>query len=251
MKDFKTIWLMMILALAGTTVIGCSGGKEGNGEGDDVAEMDEMGEVEEQAPATTPVAQKTPVATEGMMSAANDGINPVITHTATMKTSAGDIELELYGVDAPKTVANFVGLAKKDFYDGVLFHRVMPGFMIQGGDPFSKDPAMKARWGTGGESIYGAKFADELDPNAPSSKRMYKRGVIAMANSGPNTNSSQFFIMHANYALPHSYNIFGYVRSGIETVDAIAKNNAGQPPANPAKILDITVVEHQKIDVGQ
>lgn len=246
MKDFKTIWLMMILALAGTTVIGCSGGKEGNG--DDVAESDAYSS---ETPATTPASKETPVATEVMTSAANDGINPVITHTATMKTSAGDIELELYGVDAPKTVANFVGLAKKDFYDGVLFHRVIPGFMIQGGDPFSKDPAMKAQWGTGGESIYGAKFADELDPNAPSSKRMYKRGVIAMANSGPNTNSSQFFIMHNDYGLPHSYNIFGYVRSGIETVDAIAKNNAGQPPADPAKIIDITVVEHQKINVGQ
>ena len=246
MKDFKTIWLMMILAIAGTTVIGCSGGKEGNGDSEEMAGTTEAAAEKPK----TEEPKEAPVASEVMVSAANDGINPVITHTATMKTSAGDIELELYGVDAPKTVANFVGLAQKDFYDGVLFHRVIPGFMIQGGDPFSKDPAMKARWGTGGESIYGAKFADELDPNAPSSKRGYKRGAIAMANSGPNTNSSQFFIMHSDYGLPHSYNLFGYVRSGIETVDAIVKNHGGQPPANPAKIIDVTVVEHQKIETG-
>lgn len=189
---------------------------------------------------------------EMLESTAPDEFKPVITHTAMVKTTAGDFVLELYGDDAPKTVANFVGLAKKDAYDSLLFHRVVPGFVIQGGDPKSKDPAMKAQWGQGGTSIYdGAEFEDELDAEAPSSKRGYIHGALAMANRGPNTNTSQFFVVTANpkAGLPHAYTIFGYVRSGMEVVDAIGKQ--ATPNDNMVRILDIIIDEYKEIKLDQ
>ncbi len=130
-------------------------------------------------------------------------------------TDKGDIALELYDQDAPKTAENFKQLAAKGYYNGVTFHRVEPGFVIQGGDPKGN--------GTGGESIYGETFEDELNPNTESYKTGYKRGVLAMANRGPNTNGSQFFIMLAdNDDLPKNYTIFGRVTSGMDVVDKIA-----------------------------
>jgi cyclophilin family peptidyl-prolyl cis-trans isomerase len=182
-----------------------------------------------------------------MESAAKDDYKPAITHTAVLKTALGDITLELYGEDAPKTVANFVGLAKKGTYDGVLFHRVVKDFVIQGGDPKSKDPAMEEQWGTGGTSIYdGKEFEDELNPDAPSYKRGYVEGAVAMANRGPNTNTSQFFIMTSTKgadALPHKYTIFGYVRGGMDVVRAIEANGQGAPPQNPVEIEEVSVDE--------
>lgn|SRR5574343_248775 len=142
-------------------------------------------------------------------------------HTISIETNKGTIVFETYDMDAPKTVENFITLAKKSYYDGVIFHRVIKGFMIQGGDPTGT--------GTGGP---GYKFNDELNPATDSYKAGYKRGVVAMANAGPNTNGSQFFIMHADYPLPNSYTIFGKVISGIEVVDAIANsqtNGADRP----------------------
>ena len=171
------------------------------------------------------------------------GAEPVVTHTAVLVTDKGEIELELYGEDAPKTVQNFVGLAENDFYDGILFHRVVKNFVIQGGDPKSKDPAMRAQWGTGGESIYGEEFEDELDPDAPSSKRGYVEGSLAMANYGPNTNSSQFFIATKDISLPHSYTIFGYVSKGMDVVHAI-EEGTGAPPKEPVTIIDVRITEH-------
>ncbi|MFM7158350.1 MAG: peptidylprolyl isomerase, partial [Bacteroidota bacterium] len=88
---------------------------------------------------------------------------PKVTHIVTMNTNHGAVTLSLYGEDAPKTVANFVGLAEQGFYDGILFHRVVPGFVIQAGDNKTKDETMKSQWGTGGESIYGGDFVDELN----------------------------------------------------------------------------------------
>jgi cyclophilin family peptidyl-prolyl cis-trans isomerase len=150
------------------------------------------------------------------------------------KTSLGNIQFETYGADAPKASKNFIDLAQKGFYDGVIFHRVIPGFMIQGGDPTGT--------GAGGP---GYKFADELDPAAPSYKQGYLRGVVAMANAGPNTNGSQFFIMHADYPLPHSYTIFGKVVSGIEVVDKIATlpTGANDRPVSPPVMQSVTVEE--------
>jgi cyclophilin family peptidyl-prolyl cis-trans isomerase len=132
-------------------------------------------------------------------------------HKITLETNKGTIVFETYDADAPKAVENFITLANKGYYDGIIFHRVIKDFMIQGGDPTGT--------GRGGP---GYTFTDELDPNTPSAKEGYTRGTVAMANAGPNTNGSQFFIMHKDYPLPHSYTIFGKVISGIEVVDAIA-----------------------------
>ncbi|OGH88526.1 MAG: peptidylprolyl isomerase [Candidatus Magasanikbacteria bacterium RIFOXYC2_FULL_42_28] len=151
-----------------------------------------------------------------------------------IKTNKGEITLELFLTDAPKTVENFLTLAKKGFYDGVIFHRVIPGFMIQGGDPTGT--------GSGGP---GYQFEDELWAETESYGRGYERGVLAMANAGPNTNGSQFFIMHANYPLPHNYTIFGRVISGIETVDVIAKSEVdfSDRPTEEIVMTKVEVVE--------
>ncbi|MDD4476552.1 MAG: peptidylprolyl isomerase [Patescibacteria group bacterium] len=154
--------------------------------------------------------------------------------TVKIQTNKGDITIELFLDDAPNTVNNFLSLAKKGFYDGVIFHRVISGFMIQGGDPTGT--------GSGGP---GYKFADELNPNTSSYQRGYARGVVAMANSGPNTNGSQFFIMHKDYPLPNSYTIFGRVISGIETVDAIAaaKTDSSDRPIEDVVMTKVEATE--------
>jgi len=150
----------------------------------------------------------------------------------TIETNYGPITFETYNSDAPNTVKNFVTLAESGFYNGLTFHRVIKGFMIQGGDPNGN--------GTGGP---GYKFADELNPETPSYKAGYKKGVVAMANSGPNTNGSQFFIMHEDYPLPNSYTIFGKVVSGQEIVDKIAnvETSANDKPASPVTMTKVRV----------
>lgn len=134
-------------------------------------------------------------------------------HKITIETNKGAIVFESYDADAPKAVNNFITLANKGFYNGTIFHRVISGFMIQGGDPTGT--------GRGGP---GYQFPDELNPETPSYKAGYVRGVVAMANSGPNTNGSQFFIMHKDYPLPHNYTIFGKVVQGMDIVDSIASS---------------------------
>lgn len=128
-------------------------------------------------------------------------------------TNKGNITVELFEQDAPNTVRNFLALIGDGFYDGVIFHRVISGFMIQGGDPTGT--------GTGGP---GYRFDDELNPNTQSYQQGYLRGILAMANAGPNTNGSQFFIMHQDYPLPNAYTIFGRVIDGMDVVDAIASS---------------------------
>ena len=141
-----------------------------------------------------------------------------------IETSMGTIEIELYRSDAPKTVENFVKLAEQKFFDGMRVHRVSRNFVIQTGDEKSKDPKKETEWGTGGKSIYGKEFADELNPNTPSYKEGYKKGVVAMANRGPNTNTSQFFIMLADQPrMPKNYTIFGKVIKGQDVVDKIGQ----------------------------
>lgn len=134
--------------------------------------------------------------------------------TAVIETEKGAIEFELFDKDAPKAAENFRLLAEHGYYDGLTFHRVLKGFMIQGGDPKGN--------GTGGESAWGGKFADEISSGSELYRAGYKRGIVAMANAGPNTNSSQFFIMHQDYPLPPAYVIFGKVTKGLEVVDALA-----------------------------
>ena len=135
---------------------------------------------------------------------------------------------------------NFRLLAEHGYYNGVTFHRIISGFMLQGGDPNGD--------GTGGESAWGGKFADELQPTSDLYKRGYKRGVLAMANAGPNTNGSQFFIMHQDYRLPPAYVIFGNVSKGIEVVDALAATPTGMGadggmsrPLAPVVIRKVTI----------
>jgi len=136
---------------------------------------------------------------------------------AVLETDKGVIELELLPGAAPKTVENFRLLAERGYYDGLTFHRIVKGFMIQGGDPQGD--------GRGGESAWGGKFNDEITRDSPLYQRGlgYKRGVVAMANSGPNTNGSQFFILHKDYPMPPNYTIFGRVTSGMEVVDVLAE----------------------------
>jgi len=155
------------------------------------------------------------------------------TYSAILKTSEGEITIELDAKKTPITVNNFVALARDKFYDGTIFHRVVKDFMIQGGDPKGD-----------GSGDPGYKFADEPFDGE------YKRGTVAMANSGPNTNGSQFFIIHKDYDLPKKYVIFGHVSDGIKTVDKIAEaetidNGAGEKskPVSPVKIESVEVVE--------
>lgn len=154
-------------------------------------------------------------------------------HLVTIKTNLGEIKFETYDADAPNTVKNFIDLASKGYYNGVIFHRVIDGFMIQGGDPTGT--------GMGGP---GYKFADELNPNTESYKNGYKKGVVAMANAGPNTNGSQFFIMVADYPLPNNYTIFGKVISGQDVADKIAQvpKDDHDKPLSPVVMESMTVI---------
>jgi cyclophilin family peptidyl-prolyl cis-trans isomerase len=155
-------------------------------------------------------------------------IDPSKAYTATIETSAGTMTAELYASEVPNTVNNFVFLAGEGFYSGVIFHRVIKGFMIQGGDPTGT--------GTGGP---GYKFADE------PVTRKYERGTLAMANSGPNTNGSQFFVMHGETGLPPNYTIFGKLSAGVEVVDTIANAPTGSQdrPVQPVQIVSVTISE--------
>ena len=152
----------------------------------------------------------------------------------TLVTDYGNMTLELYRDVAPVHADSFVARVQDGFYDNSTFFRVIDNFMIQGGDPTGT--------GRGGP---GYQFADELDPKTASYQAGYVRGVVAMANSGPNTNGSQFFIMHQDYPLDHNYTIFGRVVTGLEVVDAIAtsKTDATDRPLEEIKIKKAEVVE--------
>lgn len=160
-------------------------------------------------------------------------INPEKKYTATFSTSAGEMVVELFADKTPKTVNNFVFLARDNFYDNTIFHRTIKGFMIQGGDPEGT--------GMGGP---GYRFNDEAFDEE------YTRGTLAMANSGPNTNGSQFFIMHQDYPLPPNYVIFGRLISGLETLDAIATapvssslSGEKSKPVTPVTVTNISINE--------
>src|SRR6059058_6261949 len=155
--------------------------------------------------------------------------------TAVIQTNHGTIRFELLESDAPKTTENFRLLAEKGAYDGVIFHRIIKGFMIQGGDPTGT--------GRGGQSAWGGRFADEIKPASDVYKRGYKAGTVAMANAGPNTNGSQFFIMHADYPLPPIYTIFGRVTEGQDVVNAIAtsQTDRNDRPVQEVKMEKVSV----------
>lgn len=154
----------------------------------------------------------------------------------TLHTNKGDIEIEMMEKEAPKTVANFVKLAKNGFYDGTKFHRVIKNFMVQGGDPQTKDDALMPRWGTGGP---GYQFADEIHENNRN-----VAGTIAMANAGPNTNGSQFFINAAdNNFLDTKHTVFGKVVSGMDVVNTIqdVETEGSDRPVKPVTITSVSV----------
>jgi cyclophilin family peptidyl-prolyl cis-trans isomerase len=160
-------------------------------------------------------------------------IDPAKTYTAVLQTNKGDITVQFLPGEAPNTVNNFVCLAKDGFYDGTPFHRVVKGFMIQGGDPTGT--------GTGGP---GYRFNDE------KVVRPYNKGIMAMANAGPNTNGSQFFIMLADYPLPPNYTIFGQVIAGQDVVDALGdtatvagRSGEKSTPTEPLIVEKVTVTE--------
>jgi cyclophilin family peptidyl-prolyl cis-trans isomerase len=159
---------------------------------------------------------------------------------ATIDTDKGPITIEFFPAEAPMAVENFRLLAEHGYYDGVTFHRIVKGFMIQGGDPQGD--------GTGGESAWGEPFADEINRQSALYRGGYRRGLVAMANAGPNTNGSQFFIMHQDYELPPDYVIFARVTSGMDVVDAIANtpttlgpDGEMSKPVTPPVIRKVTV----------
>ena len=159
---------------------------------------------------------------------------------AIIDTAQGAIEITFFEQDSALAVENFRLLAEHGYYDGLTFHRIVKGFMLQGGDPAGN--------GTGGQSAWGGKFADNIKADSPLYKAGYKRGIVAMANAGPNTNSSQFFLMHQDYRLPPAYVIFGQITRGLDVVDAIAAtpttmgmDGGMSQPINPIIIKKVTI----------
>jgi cyclophilin family peptidyl-prolyl cis-trans isomerase len=158
-----------------------------------------------------------------MLSACAEQKKPV----AVIETDLGTIKFELLEAESPKTAENFRLLAERGFYDGLIFHRTINGFMIQGGDPNGN--------GSGGETATGAPLPNEIDASSELYKGGYQRGLVAVANKGtPETGSSQFFIMHQQRPLPPSYTIFGRVVEGMEVVDKIASVPTSPPTNRPA-----------------
>ncbi len=150
-----------------------------------------------------------------------------------METSKGTVKIRLFPEYAPKTVENFVGLIEKGYYDGLIFHRVIPDFMIQGGDPTGT--------GRGGESLWGGKFEDEFSPNVGN-----LRGALSMANAGPNTNGSQFFIVQKEGGtdwLNSRHSVFGQVIEGMGVVDEIAnaERDSADKPMEEISMIKVTL----------
>jgi cyclophilin family peptidyl-prolyl cis-trans isomerase len=184
------------------------------------------------APASTPAPKPATAGKQWATPPAME-IDPAKTYTATIKTSLGDMKVELFAKDAPKTVNNFVFLAKQGFYDGVVFHRIIKGFMIQGGDPTGT--------GSGGP---GYRFPDELPP-----KRSYTPGIVAMANSGKNTNGSQFFICNGptckNLDGKPDYTQFGQVVEGMDVltklsnVEVVGESSPKTPPVIKTVVIEV------------
>ena len=155
-------------------------------------------------------------------------------YTAVIKTSMGDMSVEFFTEDAPMTVNNFINLSRDGYYDNVIFHRVISGFMIQGGDPSGTGHGEMGKYP-------GYKFEDELN-----NQRSYEKGILAMANAGPDTNGSQFFIMHVDYPLPYQYTIFGLVTDGLDIIDKIAsvETGDGDKPVNDVVIKSVEIKEN-------
>ena len=185
--------------------------------------------VEEEIVQTTEVTEMTYDKTYTSTPAMSIDVNS--TYTAELETTLGNIVIELFVETSPITVNNFVNLSNDGYYNDVIFHRVIKGFMIQGGDPSGTGHGEMGKYP-------GYDFEDELD-----NPMNYEKGIVAMANRGPNTNGSQFFIMHEDYPLPYQYTIFGKVKSGLDVVDAIGNVQTGEndKPNEDVVILNIQI----------
>lgn len=210
MKNFSNLWKFIVPLFALALLVGCT---------------PQSSENTTENTMTPPPPTPAPSSSDAMKGF--DGKLLSGKHTVILKTSEGDITVELDADAAPKTTTNFVVLAQSGYYEGLTFHRVIPGFMIQGGDPSGN--------GTGGDSVYGDTFEDETDDTNALMAKGYKAGVMAMANRGPDTNGSQFFIMDADYPLPPNYTIFGMVTDGQKVVNTIARveKDGNDRPAAP------------------
>ncbi len=230
--------LLVMLAACGTPTDNTVGGRN-NSQGSSAAQSSGEAETTAQSPAASGNATSSqaaagtdPVERNDKYSAAPPmTIDPNKTYTATIETTEGTMQAELYAEEAPMTVNNFAFLARDNFYQGIKFHRIIRGFMVQTGDPTGT--------GTGGP---GYEFEDE------PVTREYTRGTIAMANAGPDTNGSQFFIVHQDTPqLPKDYTIFGQVTEGLDVVDAIASTPTtgpeGSTPTEDVRITNITINE--------
>ncbi len=211
MKRTSLLLSLVFLLLVGAGCVKSSGSDIPYGYPDTTNTQTSAAAVPAQTPPTEPAANApTPVTNKTWTFPGKLADKEIQNKQVTLHTDKGDIVFELFAETAPMTVSNFVYLAEGKYYDGLTFHRREPGFVIQGGDPSGN--------GTGGP---GYKFADEL-----KDKYTYERGIVAMANAGPDTNGSQFFIMLGNTPLPKAYSIFGRVTSGMDVVDKIAVGDA-------------------------
>ena len=219
------IWWVIIIVFSVVLILGITKLSRNKSENSQVENTNQAMSLSTPTPTQSPPKTNTPPPVT---------IDQNKTYTATLKTSEGDIVVTLYADKTPITVNNFVSLAKEGFYDNTMFHRVMKDFMIQGGDPNGD--------GTGGP---GYKFDDEPFEGE------YTRGTIAMANSGPNTNGSQFFIMHKDYPLPKNYVIFGKVSEGIDIVDKIAEAPVKANPQTGEVSTPVDPVTVNKVEITE
>lgn len=218
MKNFVALGLAIVITMVGAYYMSGSNGSIAI-EAEAARQADAFSTAQSSdAPAA---AASAPVVAEPVATAPTQAAEEKKVTKATLHTNKGDISIEFFASDAPNTVANFIKLANAGFYNGTKFHRVIKGFMIQGGDPLSKDDARPELWGRGGP---GYTFADEIHANNHN-----MIGTIAMANSGPNTNGSQFFInINNNNYLDGKHTVFGKVVAGANIVQAIENTATGE-----------------------
>ncbi len=234
MKNFVALGLAIVITMVGAYYLGGSSGSIAI-EAEAARQAADAFSTAQSSDAPAAAASAPVVAEPTAAAPAQSGEQKKITK-ATLHTNKGDISIEFFVPDAPNTVANFVELSKAGFYNGTKFHRVIKGFMIQGGDPLSKDDTRPEMWGRGGP---GYTFADEIHANNHNMV-----GTIAMANSGPNTNGSQFFInVTNNNYLDGKHTVFGRVVAGADVVQAIENTATGEAdrPLEPMVIKSISL----------
>jgi cyclophilin family peptidyl-prolyl cis-trans isomerase len=230
-KIIATVVAVLVVVLGGAWLVFGLAGSSSNSDTASTTSLASLG-----LASTTPTTTSSTTATTGATSGATNQTNLANVMQATLHTNMGDITIEFFPQQAPNTVANFIKLASTGFYDGTKFHRVIKGFMDQGGDPLTKDDSKMSLWGTGGP---GYQFNDEI-----TSGNSNVAGSIAMANSGPNTQGSQFFINAVNNpSLNSGYTVFGKVTAGMDVVTAINNTpvDSSDRPITPVVLTSITL----------